>query len=1106
MKTSVVLPLVVFLSGFSTSAADDRTREYIELRRLIGQERFDEAFEKCKGLIERYPDHSGPYCSLAEISLYRRSFDPAMAFLNSRLSWGERMDQVLFGLGMLCYQRGEYKIAIRYVLRAIDPKSSSTEAFWVLAKSYEKMAGVDDALQIITRLCSRNPETGGYWYAVCLLHWSKSNFDAAKRALRNACEVDPFEPTYADLLAAVEYVQLRSPQSSLRLRDRIRSAEVRVDLDQAFLLRSILIHGEATHSPYDSLKTLLQSEIAQSRELGFFHWAALFQLLYASQTAYHGDFEESLVHISEVCKYADFANDTRTLNNALDLKTTSLIELSRLDEALESSFSWLETVDAGNRIEDVVRALCGISGIYHEKGDDARALDYAIEARSKAEAFLVDMGIYSDCESALALAQYGIGHYKSALNHFRAGIRAIPKDSYWGISASVYHGNIGNCLMRLGDVDGAGVNFRRQLDIARKLEFAREEAYAMSNLGEYKLTRGEVDTARILFQSAFEWSRRRGNKTLQVESLRGLARTACIQGRGEDALQFLRTAIDLSISNGAVFGSKLAALVDDCRKVSGLLVQEKRLVDALNYAEVSKLLNLKGSIELVQNRASNSTSPIELEIPTQRGSLTLGGRTMKANKGTSRGGRREHASVLTPIRIRHDWNWFRDQLRNGLDLEILREGVLSSGKINDSNVEPGYRDRRTTVIEFVVHENTTDAFVLTSDTLTCLTISLGKVGLRELLGQLSRFTDLNHAQSSILFGGMVEFNRTTSYSLFKALVQPLSESLRFSSNLIIVPDDCLSGLPFECLQLEDDFSQQRLPLGPSSLIEYFDVSYLPAVMCGSSIEVWRPRGSVDGVLVVSLSSTLDEANIDYLGHAVGRMVGGGKMVRTAPLPHLYQEASAITGILKKKSRLILGSQVTNRDLLRGFEDFQILHIAGHSFHDDADLSTYGISCFAADGSRSNLGVAEIVASDIRSELVTLSGCNTARGTARTPSLGLAQIVYLSGASSSIGSLWPVEDESTAQLMTRFYTYLEGNETRASALRKAKIDLIRCGRGDPYYWAGFILIGSSGSIRFHEPEATFGVISILAVISIFGLTVISWYGWRRWGEIDRWTIK
>jgi CHAT domain-containing protein len=95
------------------------------------------------------------------------------------------------------------------------------------------------------------------------------------------------------------------------------------------------------------------------------------------------------------------------------------------------------------------------------------------------------------------------------------------------------------------------------------------------------------------------------------------------------------------------------------------------------------------------------------------------------------------------------------------------------------------------------------------------------------------------------------------------------------------------------------------------------------------------------------------------------------------------------------------------------------------------------------------------------ELLVLSACKTAEGDANA-TLGLAGIALRSGARSTIGSLWAVNDLSTSKLMSNFYDILlkKADISRAEALQQAQISILKDSQYQhPYYWAAFVLIGS-----------------------------------------------
>jgi CHAT domain-containing protein len=76
-------------------------------------------------------------------------------------------------------------------------------------------------------------------------------------------------------------------------------------------------------------------------------------------------------------------------------------------------------------------------------------------------------------------------------------------------------------------------------------------------------------------------------------------------------------------------------------------------------------------------------------------------------------------------------------------------------------------------------------------------------------------------------------------------------------------------------------------------------------------------------------------------------------------------------------------------------------------------------------------------------------------------LGLAGVAVRSGARSTIATLWSVQDESTADLMTQFYQVLNQPQvSKADALRQAQLSLLHSPQYQhPFYWASFVLVGN-----------------------------------------------
>jgi CHAT domain-containing protein len=97
------------------------------------------------------------------------------------------------------------------------------------------------------------------------------------------------------------------------------------------------------------------------------------------------------------------------------------------------------------------------------------------------------------------------------------------------------------------------------------------------------------------------------------------------------------------------------------------------------------------------------------------------------------------------------------------------------------------------------------------------------------------------------------------------------------------------------------------------------------------------------------------------------------------------------------------------------------------------------------------------------DLLVLSCCETAAGDDRA-ALGLAGVAIKSGARSALATLWSVNDEGSAILMSSFYHNFTGDQitTKARALQRAQLTLLyndNVSFHHPAFWSPYLIIGN-----------------------------------------------
>ncbi len=155
---------------------------------------------------------------------------------------------------------------------------------------------------------------------------------------------------------------------------------------------------------------------------------------------------------------------------------------------------------------------------------------------------------------------------------------------------------------------------------------------------------------------------------------------------------------------------------------------------------------------------------------------------------------------------------------------------------------------------------------------------------------------------------------------------------------------------------------------------------------------------------------------------------------------------------------VLDDQCTNDHYRRLIHQSDILHLATHA-KIDLDEPEYSHILMSDDP----IYAFEIQSDPTAAKMITLSACDThvGRQIKGEGNLSLARSYIQAGAKSVIASLWAVNDESTARIMTQFYKHLRRGLSKDRALLAAKKDYLDWADPDyqhPYYWAGFIAIG------------------------------------------------
>ncbi|MGI0483787.1 CHAT domain-containing protein [Pantanalinema rosaneae CENA516] len=265
--------------------------------------------------------------------------------------------------------------------------------------------------------------------------------------------------------------------------------------------------------------------------------------------------------------------------------------------------------------------------------------------------------------------------------------------------------------------------------------------------------------------------------------------------------------------------------------------------------------------------------------------------------------------------------------------------------------------------------------------------------------------------------------------LYDWLIRPIAADLTNSQvkTLVFVLDGVLQGVPLAALHD-----------GQQYVIENYSIALTPG------LQLLPPR-SLPPDQLGALAGGLSEARQGF-----------------SALPGVAAEMQQIAKIVP--TNILLNQSFTQTELANQLNSVTspIVHLATHGQFSSQAENTFLLTW---DGRIQVKDLDQLLENRDRQqrqpiELLILSACQTAVGDRRA-ALGLAGVAVRSGARSTIATLWSVQDHSTADLITQFYTALkQPGISRAEALRQAQLSLLRSPEyHHPYYWSPFVLVGN-----------------------------------------------
>lgn len=323
------------------------------------------------------------------------------------------------------------------------------------------------------------------------------------------------------------------------------------------------------------------------------------------------------------------------------------------------------------------------------------------------------------------------------------------------------------------------------------------------------------------------------------------------------------------------------------------------------------------------------------------------------------------------------------------------------------------------LIEYWLGKNQSYAWLITRDSFSIIKLNKTEIEIERDITGFRNATKLT----------LQEDGKKLSQKLFNSLLASIPDLGRYKK-LIIVPHKTQNFLPFESLQNDKG----------DYVIQSHTITYAPSAT----------------IFMAKRKTQLELAN-----KMLAMAIGDETFDTYQGLPGTVVEVQNIARYFNP-TQVKIGLSSTETTLKSYDASFDLIHLATHGILNKINPLQSFIVLKSDSLNDGHLTVSEILDLKIQSKLTTLSACETALGEVNRGNeiTSLSTAFLYCGSKAVIVSLWKVDDEATALLMTIFYEELSKGNSVSEAMALAQRKLIQLPKyaNHPYYWSPFIIIG------------------------------------------------
>ncbi len=707
--------------------------------------------------------------------------------------------------------------------------------------------------------------------------------------------------------------------------------------------------------------------------------------------------------------------------------------LQQLDLA-DRTFSNTEEMPGANSLEvrgDLLLAEGKLAALRHDPTRSESLFKRSLQiAQEHNQSFLAGKALGN-----LGMLQMQQFHYADAVDRFNASLAIAQK---LGAQASVVRltNNLGWAYLQMGDLDRAIELFEDSEKESKQLGMIADQETAQMNLAVIGFVKREFSSAGENYQQALKLARQMDDKQEIAFSLTNLAQIAIEKEDFNLAEKYNQEALALERS------------IDDRDTEFSSLVNEAQIAFSRADQKTAKRLLwqvIHGSKEhlILQAYAFSALAMIDAKLNHVEAARTH----YEAALGSLEKGRlsfgREEFKFSYPMSAKVIYNDYIDFLvQRGMADEAFRvvEMHRASTLTEGLGLHNDHQSRAFDVTEakqFAARSGHVILSYWVGPERSYLWVFLPGQSQFALLPGEDRLRPLIERYRAHLMGAFDSNNvaDASGQELYSMLIGPVERWIKPQSQVTIIPDGELCGLNFETLLVSSP--------KPHYWIE--DVSVTNA---SSALLLTFGQRST------ALQAAKQPKTLLLIGNP-------NPPAYYSPLSHAGDEMRLIQEHFSPAQETVIsGASATPAAYFKARpDDYALIHFVAHGTASRTSPLDSAV-VLSEDAQSHNLYARDIASTRLHARLVTISACDSAGSRIYSSEglVGLSWAFLRAGAQKVVAALWEVNDASTPQMMNSMYSAIAAGEEPASALREAKLSLLRSQTvyRRPFYWAPFVL--------------------------------------------------